>query len=61
MQFGLDLLQVIKEELGIRPSRIGLNFLLSSCVNAKDLKSAVFIWKEYEAADLPYNVSTYLR
>lgn len=61
MQFGLDLLQSIKEELGVRPSRKNLDFLLSACISAKDPKAAFVIWKEYEAAGLPYNGLAYLR
>lgn len=61
MQFGLDLLQAIKEELGVRPSRKSLDFLLSACVNTKDSKTSFLIWKEYETAGLPYNVLGFVR
>ncbi|CAL5335766.1 unnamed protein product [Camellia sinensis] len=36
LQFGLDMLQAIKEEIDVRPSRKSLDFLLSACVSAKD-------------------------
>ncbi|KAL0320763.1 UNVERIFIED_CONTAM: Pentatricopeptide repeat-containing protein, mitochondrial [Sesamum radiatum] len=61
MQFGLDLLQAVKEELGVQLSRKSLDFLLSACVNAKDSKASFVIWKEYETAGLPYNVLSYVR
>ncbi|XP_057465800.1 pentatricopeptide repeat-containing protein At4g04790, mitochondrial-like [Actinidia eriantha] len=61
LQFGLDLLQAIKEELQVRPSRRSLDFLLSACVSAKDLNSSLLIWKEYYTAGLPYNGLTFLR
>ncbi|GFZ12468.1 transducin/WD40 repeat-like superfamily protein [Actinidia rufa] len=61
LQFGLDLLQAIKEELQVRPSRRSLDFLLSACVSAKDLNGSLLIWKEYHASGLPYNGLTFLR
>lgn len=61
LQIGLDLLQVIKDELCLSPSRKCLDFLLSACVNAKDLQSSLLIWKEYEAAGLPHNILSFLR
>ncbi|KAL0302071.1 UNVERIFIED_CONTAM: Pentatricopeptide repeat-containing protein, mitochondrial [Sesamum radiatum] len=61
MQFGLNLLQAFKEELGVQLSRKSLDFLLSACVNAKDSKASFVIWKEYETAGLPYNVLSYVR
>ncbi|EYU33603.1 hypothetical protein MIMGU_mgv1a009484mg [Erythranthe guttata] len=61
MQFGLDLLQAVKEEIGVRPSRKSLDFLLSACVYAKDAKTAIVIWEEYENAGLPYNVLSFVR
>ncbi|CAA0813936.1 Pentatricopeptide repeat-containing protein -mitochondrial [Striga hermonthica] len=61
MQFGLDLLQALKEELGVHPSRKCLDFLLTACVSAKDSKASFVIWKEYKAAGLPYNVLSYVR
>ncbi|XP_057950373.1 pentatricopeptide repeat-containing protein At4g04790, mitochondrial-like isoform X2 [Malania oleifera] len=61
LQFGLSLLQAIKDELGLQPSRKCLDFLLTACVNAKDLHSSQLIWKEYQSAGLPYNVLSYLR
>ncbi|XP_052177896.1 pentatricopeptide repeat-containing protein At4g04790, mitochondrial isoform X2 [Diospyros lotus] len=61
VQFGLDLLQAIKEELLVRPSRKSLDFLLGACVNAKDLHGSRLVWKEYQTAGLPYNGFNYLR
>ncbi|PIN19274.1 hypothetical protein CDL12_08048 [Handroanthus impetiginosus] len=61
MKFGLDLLQAIKEELGLRPSRKSLDFLLTACVTAQDSKACFAIWKEYETAGLPYNVLSFVR
>ncbi|XP_018810795.2 pentatricopeptide repeat-containing protein At4g04790, mitochondrial [Juglans regia] len=61
LQIGLDLLRVVKDEFCLTPSRKWLDFLLSACVNAKDLQSSLKIWKEYQAAGLPYNVLSFLR
>lgn len=61
LQIGLDLLQAIKKELGLCPSRKSLDFLLTACAKAKDLHSCFSIWQEYEKAGLPYNVLTFLR
>ncbi|KAJ8542936.1 hypothetical protein K7X08_005459 [Anisodus acutangulus] len=61
LQLGLDLLQAIKEEIGLLPSRQSLDFLLSACVNAKDLQACYLIWKEYKIAGLPYNILSYVR
>ncbi|XP_073273049.1 pentatricopeptide repeat-containing protein At4g04790, mitochondrial-like isoform X1 [Primulina huaijiensis] len=61
MQFGLNLLQAIKSELAVRPSRKSLDFLLSACVNCKDAKTAFAIWEEYKKAGLPYNVLSFVR
>ncbi|GAV60856.1 PPR domain-containing protein/PPR_2 domain-containing protein [Cephalotus follicularis] len=61
LQFGIDLLKVIKDELGLSPSRKCLDFLLSACIDTKDLRSSLLIWKEYQKAGLPYNVLSFLR
>ncbi|XP_020534563.1 pentatricopeptide repeat-containing protein At4g21880, mitochondrial isoform X2 [Jatropha curcas] len=61
LQIGLDLFQVIKNELCFSPSRKSLDFLLSACVKARDLQNCRMIWKEYPAAGYPYNVMSYLR
>ncbi|CAK7338355.1 unnamed protein product [Dovyalis caffra] len=53
VQMGMYLLQAIKDELGVSPSRKCLDFLLSACVKAKDLRNSLVIWKEYQAAGLP--------
>ncbi|KAL3508535.1 hypothetical protein ACH5RR_027936 [Cinchona calisaya] len=60
MQFGLAMLQAVKE-LDLRPSRKSLDFLLTACVSAKDLEACFLIWKEYKAAGLPYNVLSFVR
>nr|KJB13583.1 hypothetical protein B456_002G082600 [Gossypium raimondii] len=61
LQIGLALLQAMKDELGVTPSRKSLDFLLASCVNAKDLQSSLLIWREYQAAGLRCNILTFLR
>ncbi|XP_004244155.1 pentatricopeptide repeat-containing protein At4g04790, mitochondrial isoform X2 [Solanum lycopersicum] len=61
LQLGLDLLQAIKKDIGLLPSRQSLDFLLSACVNAKDLQACYLIWKEYRIAGLPYNILSYVR
>ncbi|ONI13099.1 hypothetical protein PRUPE_4G202300 [Prunus persica] len=61
LQLGLDLLHAIKNELGLTPSRKCLDFLLHACANAKDLRNSKLIWKEYEAAGLPYNTLSFIR
>ncbi|KAJ8754661.1 hypothetical protein K2173_010752 [Erythroxylum novogranatense] len=61
LQFGLDLLQAIKDEFGVFPSRKCLDFMLNACIKAKNLQSSILIWKEYQAAGMPYNVLSYLR
>ncbi|KAK8706080.1 hypothetical protein V6N13_049658 [Hibiscus sabdariffa] len=61
LQIGLALLQAMKDELGLTPSRKSLDFLLTSCVNAKDLQNSLLIWSEYQAAGLRCNVLTFLR
>lgn len=58
---GLELLQAMKEELHLHPSRTCLDFLLSSCVKAKNPQCVRMVWSEYEKAGLPYNILTYLR
>ncbi|XP_021287856.1 pentatricopeptide repeat-containing protein At4g21880, mitochondrial-like isoform X3 [Herrania umbratica] len=59
--FGLALLQAIKDEIGLIPSRKSLDFLLTACTNAKDSQNSLFIWKEYQLAGLSYNILSYLR
>ncbi|KAL9236357.1 hypothetical protein vseg_011038 [Gypsophila vaccaria] len=61
LQIGLDLLTAIKEDLGLRPSRKCLDFLLSACVRCKDLQKAQLVWKEYEIAGFPHNILSLLR
>ncbi|OVA11163.1 Pentatricopeptide repeat [Macleaya cordata] len=61
LEIGLDLLRAIKEEVGLRPSRTSLDFLLAACVSAKDGPHAWLIWEEYQKAGLLYNVLSFLR
>ncbi|XP_020593997.1 pentatricopeptide repeat-containing protein At4g04790, mitochondrial isoform X2 [Phalaenopsis equestris] len=61
LEIGLELLRAIKEELHLCVSRISLDFLLSTCVKAKDALRAQLVWSEYEVAGLPYNILTFLR
>ncbi|CAN6859701.1 unnamed protein product [Brassica oleracea] len=61
VKLGMDLLRYIKEELGFVPSRKCLDFLLHACVNAKDMKNGLLVWKEYQSAALPCNVLSFLR
>ncbi|KAJ0239383.1 Double-stranded RNA-binding domain [Hirschfeldia incana] len=61
VKLGVDLLSFMQEELRLCPSRKGLDFLLHACVNAKDKQTALVVWKEYQFAELPYNVLNYLR
>ncbi|WVZ77992.1 hypothetical protein U9M48_025776, partial [Paspalum notatum var. saurae] len=60
LDLGMALLHAVKE-LGLNVSRTSLDFLLSTCVKAKNLQLAQQIWSEYESAGLPHNVLTSLR
>ncbi|KAM6553705.1 hypothetical protein CsatB_014467 [Cannabis sativa] len=61
LQIGLELLKVVKENLGLSPPRKCLDFLLHACANAKDLDNARLIWKEYDAVGLPHNILNFIR
>ncbi|CAN0899912.1 Pentatricopeptide repeat-containing protein At4g04790, mitochondrial [Linum grandiflorum] len=61
VEMGMKLLKIVKNELGLSPSRKSLDFLLHTCGKAKDLVNARSVWKEYETAHLPCNVLSYLR
>ncbi|XP_031269050.1 pentatricopeptide repeat-containing protein At4g04790, mitochondrial-like [Pistacia vera] len=54
LQFGLDFLRIMKNELDIALSPECFDFLLSICVKEKNLQIARLIWKEYKTANLPY-------
>ncbi|XP_031280826.1 pentatricopeptide repeat-containing protein At4g04790, mitochondrial-like [Pistacia vera] len=54
LQFGLDFLRIMKNELDIALSPECFNFLLSVCVKEKNLQIARLICKEYKTANLPY-------
>jgi hypothetical protein len=60
LDLGMKLLHSIKE-LGLNISRTSLDFLLSACAKAKNLRYAQKIWMEYEYSGLPHNVLTSLR
>ncbi|KAJ0106276.1 hypothetical protein Patl1_19620 [Pistacia atlantica] len=55
LQFGLDFLRIIKNELHLAPSAECFDYLLSVCVKEKNLQISRLIWKEYETTGLPYN------
>lgn len=61
MAFGLNLLNAMKEDLNILPSRTNLDTLLTACLSMKDSNSAWLVWEEYKKAKLPYNILSYLR
>ncbi|KAL4201457.1 hypothetical protein AMTRI_Chr02g216180 [Amborella trichopoda] len=61
VEIGLELLQAMKENLNLCPSRTSLDFLLSACVHVKNPHYAQLVWDEYRKAGLPYNVLTSLR
>ncbi|PKU85832.1 Pentatricopeptide repeat-containing protein [Dendrobium catenatum] len=61
LEIGMELLRAIKEELHLCVGRISLDFLLSTCVKAKDPVRAQLVWSEYVHAGLPYNILTFLR
>ncbi|KAG9454204.1 hypothetical protein H6P81_007108 [Aristolochia fimbriata] len=61
LDIALNLLQIMKGELKLQPSRTSLDFLLSACVCKKDSHRAWQVWGEYEKAGLPMNILTYLR
>uniref|UniRef100_A0ACD5V7N1 Uncharacterized protein n=1 Tax=Avena sativa TaxID=4498 RepID=A0ACD5V7N1_AVESA len=60
LDVGMELLRAVKE-LGLNVSRTSLDFLLSTCVKAKDSRRAQQIWEEYESSGLPHNVLTSFR
>ncbi|RHN44819.1 putative pentatricopeptide [Medicago truncatula] len=62
LQFGLDLLDLIKKEVvGLVPSSECLNYLLSVCAKSRDLNKANLVWKEYALAGYPYGEDCYWR
>lgn len=61
LKFGLDLYWRIRKVFGIIPSRQCLDFLLTACANAKDLRNIRKIWKEYQLVGYPFNVLSYVR
>ncbi|CAM8970383.1 unnamed protein product [Rhodiola kirilowii] len=60
LEMGIKFLRAIKEELGLQPSRKGLDFLLAACASTKDLERGLVVWNEYMANDYPFNVLNYL-
>ncbi|CAH9135680.1 unnamed protein product [Cuscuta epithymum] len=61
LHFGWNLLQAIKKDFGLRPSRKCLDFLLRACVSARDPLTCSKIWREYREAGIVYNSLSYLR
>ena len=52
----LGLFAFTNRELGLRPTRKSMGFLLDACVTRKDLDDSRFIWNEYEAQDLRHDI-----
>jgi hypothetical protein len=61
LQFGLDLLDLIKKELGLVPSQVCLDVLLNLCALSRDLSNANLVWREYAFAKCSYSIFSYLR
>lgn len=61
LEDGLALLQAMRKDMDLQPSRMGLDFLLTACVSRKDSKNAKLIFEEYIREGIPYNVLTFLR
>ncbi|VFQ78765.1 unnamed protein product [Cuscuta campestris] len=61
LDFGWNMLQAIKKDFGLFPSRKCLDFLLCACISARDVASCSKIWREYQEAGIPYNSLSYLR
>ncbi|GLJ21203.1 hypothetical protein SUGI_0388280 [Cryptomeria japonica] len=57
----LALLEAMRKEIFVQPSRTALDFLLSACVSRKDSYTAKLILKEYTNEGFPFNVVTLLR
>ncbi|GLJ51959.1 hypothetical protein SUGI_1104460 [Cryptomeria japonica] len=57
----LALLEAMRKEIFVQPSRITLDFLLNACVSRKDSYTAKLILKEYTNEGFPFNVITLLR
>lgn len=61
LEDGLALLQAMRTDMDLQPSRMGLDFLLTACVSRKDSKNAKLVFEEYIREGIPYNVLTFLR
>jgi hypothetical protein len=61
LRFGLDLLDLIKKELDLDPSKMCLDILLSLCAISRDLNNAKLVWREYVLAERPYDELSYMR
>ncbi|XP_039690714.1 pentatricopeptide repeat-containing protein At4g21880, mitochondrial [Medicago truncatula] len=59
LQFGLDLLDLIKKER-LSPSMMCLDILLHLCAESRDLNNANFVWREYVFAKIPHGPLSYL-
>lgn len=60
LQFGLDLLDLIKKELGLVPSQTCLDVLLKLCALSEDLNNANLVWREFASAKCLYTTFSYL-
>jgi hypothetical protein len=61
LQFGLDLLDLIKKEVGLVPSIECLDSLLSVCAISRDLNNANLVWKEYALLGYQPYIDSYVR
>lgn len=60
LRFGLDLLDLIKKELDLDPSKMCLDILLSLCAISRDVNNAKLVWREYVLAERPYDELSYM-
>lgn len=61
LEDGLALLQAMRTDMDLQPSRMGLDFLLTACVSRKNSNIAKLVFEEYIREGIPYNVLTFLR
>lgn len=60
LRFGLDLLDLIKKELDLVPSKMCLDILLSLSAISRDLNNANLVWREYVFAKHHYDEFSYM-
>jgi len=53
------LLDLIKKELGLVPSRLCLDSLLGCCAKSGDLNNAHLVWREFIIARYHYDTISY--